>query len=68
MQCPVSNNSVKRDLREQAIHHLSDIQFIEVVPEETVETGIYSILFIVPKHSGGVGWRAILDLKNLNAP
>ncbi|XP_015682931.1 signal transducer and activator of transcription 5B-like, partial [Protobothrops mucrosquamatus] len=64
IQCPVSNNSSKARLVSTAIAHLSDIRAIERVPPDQIGTGFYSILFVVPKASGG--WRAILDLKGLN--
>lgn len=49
---------------EHAIQNLLDIRAIEPVPPGQWRRGFYSILFAVPKRSGG--WRAILDLKVLN--
>ncbi|XP_070803767.1 uncharacterized protein [Pituophis catenifer annectens] len=49
----------------QAVQHLLQIHAIEEVPHDQWKQGYYSILFVVPKRSGG--WRAILDLKNLNS-
>lgn len=49
---------------ELEIQHLLDIEAIEPVPRDQERAGFYSILFLVPKSSGG--WRGILNLKQLN--
>lgn len=49
---------------EAEIQHLLDIRAIEQVPVDQRGCGFYSILFLVPKSSGGQ--RAILNLKDLN--
>lgn len=46
------------------VQHLLDIKAIEPVPVGQEQTGFYSILFLVPKSSGGC--REILNLKQLN--
>lgn len=46
------------------ITHLLDIKAIERVPRDQHGTGFYSVLFLVPKSSGGC--RGILNLKQLN--
>ncbi|XP_032068578.1 uncharacterized protein LOC116505453 [Thamnophis elegans] len=53
-----------RELMSQEIHRLLEINAVEQVPPNQEGREFYSILFLVPKNSGG--WKAILDLKNLN--
>ncbi|XP_070805019.1 uncharacterized protein [Pituophis catenifer annectens] len=65
LQCPTSKSESRRQLMNQAVQHLLQIHAIEEVPHDQWKQGYYSILFVVPKRSGG--WRAILDLKNLNS-
>lgn len=52
------------DLLTTEISHLLTIRAIESVPPSQHRTGFYSVLFLVPKSSGG--WRGILNLKHLN--
>lgn len=62
--CPKSSDPAKRDLMDSAINHLLEIAAIRPVAPEYQGRGFYSLLFVIPKSSGG--WRAILDLKRLN--
>lgn len=49
---------------EAEIQHLLDTRAIEPVPKDQEGTGFYSVLFLVPKSSGG--WSGILNVKQLN--
>lgn len=49
---------------DSTVNHLLEIRVILKVPEDQLGQRFYSLLFIVPKFSGG--WRPILDLKRLN--
>lgn len=64
IRCPVPLAVDSRDLMAAEISHLLEIKAIELVPSDQQGTGFYSILFLVPKSSGGV--RGILNLKQLN--
>lgn len=64
IQCPMSRNQDKRNFMEAEIQHLLEIEAIEPVPSGQERTGVYSILFLVSKSSGGL--RGILSLKSLN--
>ncbi|XP_070607583.1 uncharacterized protein [Erythrolamprus reginae] len=64
ISCPSPRSSSDCSRMEEAISHLLSIRAIQPVPPGQKGRGFYSILFMVPKSSGG--WRAILDLKKLN--
>lgn len=53
IQCPVSRLPTKRGLMEAEIQHLLDTRAIEAVPKDQEGTDFYSILFLMPKSSGG---------------
>ncbi|XP_013923000.1 PREDICTED: uncharacterized protein LOC106549784, partial [Thamnophis sirtalis] len=63
VHCPIPTSTHKRQLMQVEIGHLLEMA-IEKVPRGQEGKEFYSILFLVPKSSGGV--RAILDLKKLN--
>ncbi|XP_058027289.1 uncharacterized protein LOC131192292 [Ahaetulla prasina] len=62
--CSVSKDKNKRALMDRAVQHLLDIRAIQRVPAYQIGHGFYSLLFVIPKASGG--WRPILALKRLN--
>lgn len=62
--CLVPKDKDRRILMDSIVNHLLEIRVILKVPEDQLGQRFYSLLFIVPKSSGG--WRPILDLKRLN--
>ncbi|XP_070582571.1 uncharacterized protein [Erythrolamprus reginae] len=64
LQCPTPRNTTKKRELFQEIQHLLHIHAIEPVPQHARGTGFYSMIFTVPKSSGGC--RLILNLKQLN--
>lgn len=64
LSCPTPGSHELSLLMSAEISHLLNIKAIEQVPPNQHRRGFYSVLFLVPKSSGG--WRGILNLKHLN--
>ncbi|XP_053154764.1 uncharacterized protein LOC128346006 [Hemicordylus capensis] len=63
-ETPVSKVQTKQLLMDQAIQHLLEIKAIESIQPTEMGTGVFSLLFLIPKRDGS--WRAVLNLKRLN--
>ncbi|XP_041446855.1 uncharacterized protein LOC121403130 [Xenopus laevis] len=62
---PMPRGQEKKKALEEYVQILLDQEVVVPVPQEEREKGIYSLLFLVKKASGG--WRPVLDLKKLNS-